>query len=154
MNNRILNEISIKINMLDLKGRRIFIFGVNDYSSYIIYQLGELGITVERILDNDTEKEGICVEEVEVLLPEKYLHPIISDALILIASQHVKEMSKQLDMYGYTKENVVSILNLNSKRIGNHLWLDQLWQKINNARIGKQIINKIKEQHGENVYIL
>lgn len=82
-------------------------------------------------------------------MPKEYLHPIISNALILIASKHVKEMSKQLDMYGYAKENVVSILNLNYKRIGNHLRFDQLWKKINNARIGKQIINRIKEQHGE-----
>lgn len=43
MNNRILNEISININMLDFKYRRVFIFGVNDYSSHIIHQLGELG---------------------------------------------------------------------------------------------------------------
>lgn len=156
MQNRIVNEINKSIDRLDFKDKRVFIFGVNDFSNYIINYLEKLGIIVERILDNNIEKKETYVGGIEVVLPKEYLNPVIGNALILIASRHVKEMSKQLELYGYNKKNIVSILNLFGNRpyLYNHCMLDELYKILDSARNGECIISDVKKRYGEDACIL
>ena len=157
MDNRVANEVRVNLDKIDFKGKRVFIFGANNFCSYIIDRLRESGITVEKIIDNSKEKIGTYAAGVEVASAEDCLLPIINDALILIASQHIIEMSEQLEMYGYDKKNIISILNVYRHKTyfkNNHIMLDELYELIDKARIGEETIKEIRRKYGEDVYIL
>lgn len=105
MERELLLEMHEKIDAYDAQGllreRYVVIFGSNESAEKMMDYLGEKGIQVNALVDNNIKKDGTKLNGILVTLPDKLLSPKKDNAVILIASRYYPEMVVQLGGMGY-----------------------------------------------------
>lgn len=109
--------IKRRINRLDrrglLNGKRIVLFGASISSKYIKTCLLELGYKPSSIIDNDSRKIGNLCMNFVVDKPEEVLLPFDGETAILLYSPgFYREITRQLEQYGYKSRKSIHVLNL------------------------------------------
>lgn len=84
------------------KGKKVYCFGGGSTTELLMEQIPEL--TVECFLDNNSELEGTYLFGVKIERPEIIKKEKKGSYVVLIVSQHVVNIGKQLDDFGLEKD--------------------------------------------------
>lgn len=144
-------EIIRNIDKADLAAKKVYIFGLNPYCSFILGELRKRDIAVTNILDNYVGKQGKIFEGVLVESPEKCLKQYDDKVRVLIASKYYDEMCQQIESYGYEGKHICRLLHL----WGNgHLRYQAFMEYLALPEQGEQIIQGIRKKYGKEAWIL
>ena len=99
-----LKEI-IEKNKGTIKRSKIVFFGITEVTNVAINILSKKGIPVYAVIDNNTSRRKMLLDNVPVYKPEKLLQPYDENIVIFIGTPYFDEMSKQVEKLGYSRKN-------------------------------------------------
>lgn len=138
----LLNREVQRIAEMDLKERRIMIIGRVEHVRNIIHSL-KSKYNVERILDNDLNKQGKTIDGIPVDAPQNVLAPFDKKVFIVIYSpKYWEEILIQFEAYGYIE--------------GRHIYvMDRPGKEYNKKKIkqGIKIYKEFQREYGKNVQV-
>ena len=103
-------EKMLKNNAFDNK--KIYIFGTSKITTIMISFLKQNGIVLAGLLDNDKNRWGGKLENIDIY-PPQILEDYQENAVILIASSYQSEMIGQLEKMGYKMlKNIIKVIDL------------------------------------------
>lgn len=92
--------------------KKIYIFGTSKITTIMISFLKQNGIVLAGLLDNDKNRWGGKLENIDIY-PPQILEDYQENAVILIASSYQSEMIGQLEKMGYKMlENIIKVIDL------------------------------------------
>lgn len=133
---------------------KCIMFGTSIIAEMIINELENTAMSIEFIIDNAQDRQGMYVYGKKVYSPEFIKENFDESYMILIASSFQKEMIAQLETYGYSFEkNIIKIIDL-PKLMTDYSYVNRdNMRKLNREEV-KQIqlgiLSKIKEYSNKN----
>ncbi len=95
-----------------LRGRKVVLFGASLLATEVKDELEQHGLTIDAVIDNDTDKIGRNYQGLTVLHPEAVLVPHRDDyVVIVVAVTAAREMLHQLESLGYREGRQAFILS-------------------------------------------
>lgn len=89
-----------------LKNKDIFVFGYGKYTQLFICMLEEKGYTIEKILDNNINKQGKLCSGIEIVSPNYVKDRLEERTEIIIAVKYYEAIYMQLKTIGFKKEPI------------------------------------------------
>lgn len=127
-----------------LENKKLAAIGRIEHIEHIQAVLRRYGVVLDAVVDNDSKKEGLLVNNVPVYKPEKYLLPVREDVLILIYSpKYWKDIREQFQGFGYREGEQFFVLEKPSAVSA----AGCVWK-------GVRIYNRMERQYGKNVHVL
>lgn len=129
------------------QNKKICIFGCTRYVRDIRDALYKWNVSIYGLIDNDSHKTGKKCLGIEIKLPESYLIPFDESIRIIICSKYYFEMKKQVEMLGYTKENILSIPISESQELNDSV--EQMEYDFQKVQEGYNLYKRIVAEHTE-----
>ena len=119
---------------------RIYLFGVNQYTGFIINKARQLGCLFDGIIDNDKNKQGQIIRRTKVLSINE---TNFQNSVVLIASGYYEEMRAQLAAY-CKNINVISLFDFTAynKLVyhNNEYWCDDVFDdNLKKLELGEKV---------------
>ena len=130
-----------------LDGKIIYLFGHCEATLTLAETLLDKGYSIRGILDNSREKQGKEVDGIRITSPEDVLKTEMSDSVVLIVTRFYESMNAQLRDLGYEGE-VQKLVDYNTYAEYS-LSQDTMHRKMDRVRHGEEVIQKIRERHGD-----
>ena len=108
------NNIEKQVKRYDkkrnIRGKRLILFGCVPGAKILRDVLAGYNLNIECVVDNNSVKWGQKCMGIDISSPEEILLPYDSNILIFVWSNYWKEMCKQLQTLGYTRQLQVLVL--------------------------------------------
>lgn len=131
-----------KITEMSLEERRIMVIGRMEHVKNIIQSL-KPKYSIERILDNDLNKQGKIMDGVSVCAPPNVLVPFDERIFIIIYSpKYWEELEEQFKSYGYTEDRHIYVIDRPSKEHNKNI-----------IKQGVRIYKQFQQEFGKNVQV-
>ncbi len=95
----------IEKNTEKIRNSKIVFFGITEVTNVAINILSQKGISTYAVIDNNTSRRKMLMENVSVYKPQELLQPYDENILIFIGTPYFDEMSKQVEKLGYNRES-------------------------------------------------
>ena len=130
-----------------LDGKTIYLFGHCEATLTLAETLLGKGYSIRGILDNSREKQGKEIDGIRITSPENVLKTEMSDSVVLIVTRFYESMNAQLRNLGYEGE-VRKLVDYNTYAEYS-LSQDTMYRKMERIRHGEEVIQGIRERHGD-----
>ena len=156
MNNTLIFNLREKLDDLignrKLRDKFVVLFGMNTPGDEVINYLAQRGIYVSAVIDNNEMNRGKKLAGVSVYLPGEILEKVREDAIILICSRYFYEMKSQLEIMGYSSNQIVKVLEM-SGDIQYSLEDETVKRNLDNLKEAYEYYKEIKIKYGNDVCI-
>ncbi|MDF9839746.1 MULTISPECIES: class I SAM-dependent methyltransferase [unclassified Paenibacillus] len=100
-------EVHFKKHFLDrfsfLQTKEIYVFGAGYMGRLVVENLLLLGLSVQKIIDNDASKYNSVIEEISICSLEEFIQLKSQNAFIILAIEKYQEVIKQLEDAGISR---------------------------------------------------